>query len=516
MRISTAHWACVALLTMSAGVQAQDYKNDIGYDDLVKRLGSTAPTGAGVTAMQVEAPAGVDSSNLPIWSPVTGSTSSVFSGVTFNFTTSTSGRSSSPSGHALNVGQLFYGNNALAFGIGTVRLGNAIDWLTTDFLGAGTPAMPSITDARVINHSWVGTLNDAVGDAEVLRRMDWLVQRDNIINVAAVNNGSANRSLPGSAFNSIAVGATSGNHPRGSYDLSAVDAVYAAGRTRPDVVAPMATTSGAAPVVSSLAALLVETGHTGADTLSHGSTTNRADATVYNAERAETIKAAIMAGADRQTHNLSTSSQITDYRANGNATANGLDSRYGAGQVNVSTSHQIIAGGEHEAGSVLCGTAVRICAGFDYVENFGGSYGSATELNYSFTATANRNQLTASLVWNLDVDAVGSAGGATLHNLGLSLYDETTGQQVGNSVSLIDNTQNLWYSLVSGRQYRLTVSSLESEAFDGSYALAWNLSGTTTPVPLPPAIFLLLGGLVTLLPALRRRHFAQNALATRK
>ena len=104
------------------------------------------------------------------------------------------------------------------------------------------------------------------------------------------------------------------------------------------------------------------------------------------------------------------------------------------------------------------------------------------------------------------VDQFRSAGGASLHNLGLSLYDATTGQQVGSSISLIDNTQNLWYSLVSGRQYRLTMFSLESESFDGSYALAWNLSQSTTPVPLPATAVLLLGGLMTLVPALKRRH----------
>jgi hypothetical protein len=494
------------MLTMSAAVHAQDYRNDIGYDDLVERVGSAVPTGAGVAVMQIEAPTGTDSSNLPIFSPVTGASSSLFNGVTFEFATSSSGRSSSTSAHAISVGQLFYGNNALASGIGRVQVGNAGDWLTTDFLGLGTSAVPSITHTRVINHSWVGALHGASTNAEALRRTDWLVHQDNVINVAAVNNGAANRQLLGSAFNSIAVGMTSGNHPRGSFDLSSADAVYAAGRTRPDVVAPMSTTSGAAPVVSSLAAMLVETGHTGGATLSHGSTTNRAGATIYNAERAETIKAAIMAGADRETHNLSTAAQIDDYRAGGHATANGLDSRYGAGQVNVSNSHQIIAAGEHDAGSVLCGTAVQICAGFDYVESFGGTDGSATELNFNFTATDDHNRLSASLVWNLDVDQFRSAGGASLHNLGLSLYDQTTGQQVGNSVSLIDNTQNLWYSLVSGRQYRLTVVSLESEAFDGSYALAWNLSQSTTPVPLPPAAVLLLGGLLTLIPVFKRRH----------
>lgn len=489
----------------SAGVHAQDYRNDIGYDDLVDRLGGAVPTGAGVAVMQIEAPTGSDSNNLPIWSPAAGTTSSLFSGVTFDLVTRLSGRSATTSGHAIGVGQLFYGNNALASGISTVHVGSAGDWLTTDFLRVGTPAAASITNARVINHSWVGAMSLAAGNAEALRRTDWLVQRDNIINVAAVNNGANNRPLLGNSFNSIAVGVTSGNHPRGSFDLSAADPVYGAGRTRPDVVAPRSTTLEAAPVVSSLAAVLVETGHAGGTTLSNGSTTNRAGGVIYNAERAETIKAVIMAGAARQTHNLSTLSQISDYRATGYATSNGLDSRYGAGQVNVVASHQIIAGGEHEAGSVLCGTAVQICAGFDYVENFGGGNDSASELTYSFTATELHNQLTATLAWNLDVNDYSGAGAGSLHNIGLSLYDETAGQQVGSSISLIDNTQNLWFSLVNGRQYTLRVFSLESESFNGSYALAWNIS-STTPVPLPPAFVLLLGGLATLVPVLRRRH----------
>ncbi|HWK49129.1 MAG TPA: hypothetical protein VNR40_04550, partial [Steroidobacter sp.] len=466
MRASTAQWLASAMLMMSAAIHAQDYRSDIGHDALVNRLGAAVPTGAGVTVMQIEAPTGNDTGNLPIWSPISGTSSSLFGGVTFDFITGASGRSTSTSAHAISVAQLFYGDNAVAPGISTVRLGSAVDWLTTDFLGIGTPTPPSITNARVINHSWVGAMKDASANAEALRRTDWLVQRDNIINVAAVNNGAANRPLLGSSFNSIAVGVTSGNHPRGAFDLSAVDGIYGAGRTRPDVVAPRSTASDAAPVVSSVAALLVETGHAGGSTLSNGSTTNRAGTLVYDAERAETVKAAVMAGADRQTHNLSTLAQIDDYRANDYATANGLDSRYGAGQINVAASHQIIAGGEREAGSVLCGTAVQICAGFDYVENFGGGNGSATELTYSFTATELHHQLSASLVWNLDVNNFRNAGGASLHSLGLSLYDETAGQQVGTSVSLIDNTQNLWLSLVSGRQYTLRVFSLEPQEFD--------------------------------------------------
>src|SRR5687768_5075792 len=191
MRVSTASWACLTMM-LAASAHAQSYRDDIGYDDLVDRLGAAVPTGAGVTVMQVEAPTGTDSSNLPIWSPTLGTSSSVFTGVTFDFVTGSSGRSPSTSGHAIGVGNLFYGNSALASGISAVQLGSASDWLQADFLGVGTAAAPSITTARVINHSWVGAMAAASANAGALRRTDWLVQRDNVINVVAMNGGSTN------------------------------------------------------------------------------------------------------------------------------------------------------------------------------------------------------------------------------------------------------------------------------------------------------------------------------------
>lgn len=491
-----------------------DYKNDIGYTRRAQELGSALPDGSGVTVMQVEASTGTDGGGLPIWNPVTGTTDSAYAGVTFSFFTTSSGHSSTTSGHAAGVGSLLYGNNAMANGIGNVRLSYAGDWLLNDFLRVGTGYEPATTSARIINHSWVGSFQSsssslARADAEALRRTDWLVQRDSAINVAAMNNGG-NQPLLGSSYNSIAVGLTSGGHAQGSYDLGATDSLYDAGRTRPDVVAPAGNNSSAASMVSSLSALLVETGHAGADTLSNGSTTNRAGNTIYNAERAETIKAALMAGADRETHNGS-GAQISDYRNGSHATANGLDSRYGAGQVNAYESHRIIAAGEQEAGSVLCRASVQSCSGFDHVENFGGGNDSPKVLSYSFTADGAHDQLAASLAWNVEVDSYAPNGAAALYNLGLYLYDETAGRQlVGSSTSLADNTQNLWYELVSGHTYTLSVVSLESDSFDWSYALAWNFTDASpVPLPLPPALLMLLSGLLGLAPALRRRTSSQ-------
>ena len=56
-------------------------------------------------------------------------------------------------------------------------------------------------------------------------------------------------------------------------------------------------------MVASAAALLVEVGHNGGNTLSTDPavtfTTNRNGDTIYNAERSEVVKAALMAGASR-------------------------------------------------------------------------------------------------------------------------------------------------------------------------------------------------------------------------
>ena len=77
-----------------------------------------------------------------------------------------------------------------------------------------------------------------------------------------------------------------------------------------------------------------------------GSTSNRNGAVIYNAERSETIKAALMAGASRFTFNTSTTANVEDYRvAAANQTDNGLDWRYGAGQLNINNSYNILAAG---------------------------------------------------------------------------------------------------------------------------------------------------------------------------
>ena len=85
--------------------------------------------------------------------------------------------------------------------------------------------------------------------------------RDHLAGVAAERPNALACALVGHlscAAGKLQAGVISGNHPRGSYDLSAVDAIYVAGRTRPDVVAPMSNTSAAAPVTTNIIAKCVD------------------------------------------------------------------------------------------------------------------------------------------------------------------------------------------------------------------------------------------------------------------
>ena len=483
-------FAALVLLLAATAVHA-DYRDDIGLTRLRNALGAAMPTGAGVSVTQVEAPERYIDSTYPVYAP--NPSNGQFTGKTITFPDGNP--SGTFSGHATGVGNLFYGtNSSSAPGITAIKAYEVNSWLTD----IGTASVSTSMVARVANHNWIGSAYDTstgdAGNSTALRLVDRLVYWQQYIQAVAMNNDIGdNEPLLGSAFNVIAVGKADGNSSRGSVGLSG-DPVYVAGRTRPDLVAPANFTSATTPMVSAAAALLVQTGHQGGLTLSHGSTEVSGVGTIYNAERSETIRAALMAGADRATANTSVAANITDYGAAGHRTSNGLDDRYGAGQLDVYNSYRILAAGEQESGSTIG------AAGFDFEASFGGSGGSARLATYDFTA-ATDEMLTASLVWNLGVD--NNAGLATtFYHMGLSLIDLGTGDTVASSNSLLDNTQNLWMDLFGGHTYQLRVSALDATNFSWGYALAWN----TSPVPVPAAVWLFASAMAGLFGVSARRR----------
>ncbi len=444
-----------------------DYYDDIGFRQLQAKLGAATPTGAGVLVLQVEGTQVLN--GVTTWAPDPGTGE-------FNGRTITD-RSGAPagvySGHATAVGTFLYGNRtSVARGRTSVSVYEAGDWLGAGFLRAAGPGAPQPLSvrARVANHSWVGDAQ--AGNSDSLRRLDWLIARDEFVNVVGLTNGGSNPPLLSSAYNVVAVGRSDGIHGHGT---PRVDSTYIAGRVRPDLVAPGAVTSETTPKVAAAVRLLIETGRANVRLSNDpvaASMQNRAGGTVRNAERSEVIKAALMAGALR----------IADYRqAPLSQAGNGLDVRFGAGQLNVWNSYQIIAAGEQNSLEDRPASAGAVGAtGWDYDARFGGAADANAVATYYLPTQATDGKLIVALCWNLKIDGgtPGSFdGSATLFDLDLQLRDITNAARpvtVETSHSTTENTEHLWLPIRAWRQYVLQVTRPPAQpAFDWDFALAW-------------------------------------------
>jgi hypothetical protein len=488
-----------ALLVLPLAAAAADYRDDIGYVSLAAELGSATPSGLGVPVSQVENPVPVGPSS--VWMPDIGDVE--FSGK--SIIDKSGGVTGVYSSHATGVAKLFYGlASSTAIDVSSVSVYSALTWVGSDFLltpTIGNGAQPLISASRVANHSWIGSTtnvaNNTTYDSPVLRRLDWVIDRDEFITAVGVNNGGSNVPLLSSSFNAIAVGRSDGGHAAGTVSVglpAAYDTTYTAGRVKPDLVAPDATTSGATALVSAAAALLVQVGHANAalstDPVSQ-STTNRAGNLIRNAERSEVIKAALMAGALRSTSGNVAAPDITDYRvAAGNQTSNGLDRRFGAGQLNIANSYHIIAAGEkNNIQDSSAGGGQAGLRGFDYDRRFGGAAGTNNDVaTYYFPVQATDAQFTFALVWNLKIHG-GSLSNfnstAYFYNLDALLYDVTNAASpvlVASSTSTTENTENLNVVLTAGRAYSVQVKRAASQAtFDWDFGAAWQITPQLSP-----------------------------------
>lgn len=474
--------ACIiycSLCCISVATHA-GYKDDIGYTRLVQEQGASVPDGSSVPVTQAEAATAfvlVDQIEYPVYLP--DSSNPEFAGKVI--TVKSGSDAGTFSSHATGVGKTFYGStSSVAPGIYLVDAFWADHWLQSGFLNYGSGSRPLISPGRIANHSWIGDAQDPVINSDLLRRTDWVIETDEFIQCAGVkNNASANQPIMSGAYNVIVVGKSDGLN---GYGTGAIDADYVSGRTRPELVAPTGTSSSATPVVAASAALLVEYGqhHPGLSTDPvQFSTSNRNGDTIYNTGRSEVIKAVLMAGADRSTANTG-AADIIDYRVDpANRTINGLDRRFGAGQVNIYNSFRIVQAGEQNSGEDY-GAGNIGNEGFDYDPSYGGSGGSNTTASYYFSTGAGQTMLSTTLAWNINIDGGNGpdfSGSAELYDLDLNLYDITgSAVLVESSSSAIDNTENIWAVLPAGRDYLLQVVSKPGQGtFDWDYALAWRM-----------------------------------------
>ena len=161
-----------------------------------------------------------------------------------------------------------------------------------------------------------------------------------------------------------------------------------------------------------------------------------------------------------------------------------MDTRYGAGQLNIQNSYSIITGGA--SASSEDGGVPLVGNGYHYDAHFGGAAGSNAIATYAFTSTNGPIEFTAALVWHVFIeDDNGSfLPVPELKDLNLRLIEKTAGGDLvrAESLSTLDNTENLWLVLPEGRDYELQVTANEMNTFDRDYALAWHFA------PLAPAI----------------------------
>ena len=476
------HICFLSLLFVCSSLVFADYKDDIGFTRLTSEYGASLPATNSMLATHVEARDATTNDYMP------DVTDARFAGKTF--TDKTGDQLGTYSAHATGVGGRFYGIYSISSNINAIEVYEANDWLQGGFLNFySNTQQPQISVSRIANHSWIGDTGNDSYNLDLLTRIDWLIETDEFIQIVGTRNNSSllNQPLFSSAFNVINVANTAANHSQDSVGIAGSD--YSSSRTRPDIVAPFLYSSTSTPVIASSAALLVNLGKSSILSTDPAvqSTSNRSGAVIYNAERSETIKAILLAGADRYTKNREADGSISleniiDYRLDSaNQKVNGMDKRFGAGQVNIYNSYLIMTAGEQnsveDGGTGSTGIAN---SGFDYDPNFGGANSSNSIASYNFTTGANSVIFTASLVWNIDIDinAVLSrnySGASVLHDLDLYLYELNSGQLLLKaSTSTIDNTENIRVSLLPNRDYLLQVVPKSGQAsFDWDYAFAW-------------------------------------------
>jgi hypothetical protein len=461
--------------------------DSIGYSRLGNEIGGNLVTGAGVRVALVEASSdfNINAHGLPldgIFNYVPDPTHAELADPSRNY----HGKSGAGqiSAHATNTARRFFGQFSAAPGVNDVDVYVVNGWLADGFLHAGENTAPEAGQARIFNHSWV-----ARGDASILARTDYTVDQYDAIHVVGVNNAAPGglMSLLSGAYNVIAGGRSDGAHQVGTHAPSAVEGlnIYSAARPRPHLVVPTNYTSYASAYVSGAATMLVDAATTHS-TWSAGSMTPAGGPAggIPHAATSEVIKAALMAGASRDVW--------VDYGLGQHRMDNGMDDRYGAGQLDIFNSYHILAGGE-QASAESGGPGIIGRFGFDYVDNFGHD----DTASYRFTTGNTEDSFAASLVWNAQIDfdfsSEHTSYSAIVANLDLALFEVTGGSftPVALSESLTENTENLWTrALKADTDYLMQVVRRDN-LVPIDFGLAWRRSGENpSHAPEPAGIVL--------------------------
>jgi hypothetical protein len=272
------------------------------------------------------------------------------------------------------------------------------------------------------------------------------------------DNNDGHPCSPATAYNVIGVAAYGGSSGVGpTTDL----------RSKPDITAPESATSYSTPLVSGCAAIMVQAANI---------------VGTANASNPLTVKALLLNGAVKPLNQANPDDNWTH-----TATAP-LDTRYGAGVLNVFNSYMQLQGGENQPTASNTTTSpigisgnLTVHAGWDFraIES------TATEdkVNHYFVDLRNEQAssftVTTTLVWQRHQNVAG------INNLDLFLYAED-GTQIALSNSMVDNVEHIFVQNLPTGRYDLEVFKRHSDTVSDTetYALAFNFA----PVQLISAV----------------------------
>lgn len=452
--------AVLCLITALPNKAEAQFKDEIGWTQLIDEFGASLPDGSGISVSIVEAPDG-NGAYFPDINNAEFADKSFFDG--------SGGQANGARGHGTRVGRTLFGTStSIAPGIDDITVFEANDWINrvVGFATGEDPMMP-LRNYEVQNHSWIGSATQAEA-INILRRVDYMVNRDNTTMVVGTNNnpmedpGRLVPQLLAHSYNTITVGLTNGQHAWGPTRFNG------AGRIKPEIVAPESATSWATPLVAS-AAVLLRSGGAGT-----------------NATQNEVVKSLLLSGATKD-----------EFASWSRTSTQPLDTRYGAGELNIYNSYTTMLAGEVDGSATEPGSFADV-KGWDYESGLE----SGGELFYTVLATAQIAEVSIALTWNLDVfdgdDAVDifDPQANPLADLNLELYDSSNvfrGSLLDSSISTDQNVEHIYMQDLAAGLYTIRVSHEGSGGgIFQDFGLSWRFEFGGNAIPEPTATWGLL------------------------
>ena len=351
--------------------------------------------------------------------------------------------------HADTVATDFYGAEGPSPGITKVW-----NYDANFFLNYISDLSPLPSGVKVVNQSFTLTPDAGETSQGIEQIYDNYVDQFNTIIVTAVGNTGMVQ-LPATAYNLIAVG---------TYDAPA-SVGTADGRSKPDICAPSppednSFNSYAVPFVSGVATDLVQAGI--ANTAGAGTASDATDN--------RTIKALLLNGATKP----------IDWSHTDTAP---LDPVYGAGIVNANASYHNLAAGEFKP--VASGSPTLLpSSGWNLQTLTSSSSSAATDVYpVSVNISSAHAFFTATLAWDRPSFNTSGTTAGGINNLFLYLVNTATNTAIAQSISTIDNVQQIYLPAITAGTYDIEVVKPASASGTSgwvsdseTYSLAWSTS----------------------------------------